>query len=845
MLNNIIRSCFLILKYAIKRKINKFGYFLTKAKSQKSRKAVQKKGFGIFGTILVILGVLYFSAIGAFLIYTNIEQVLLLDKLKKIISHNKIPSDRSELSLAFSHKDLIAEFEKIKILGGKTEAKERWEKGLNETYQMIHPSIIRQNDYYKINFEAAYQEYYLSGICPFESIESVSVPISQGSPYLRLFYVTIGMIVLFSLFTYIGLSMGEIGSIDKYYEWLAFNSLSLKYLYLFRIFENAFSNMINWFLLLPCLGYTYYALKGEWYIGVGVGLWLVWSILIGAIQVFFELYFQHYVGLKKGKTFQAICSVLGTMVMLSLLLGNSNLEIKEKIVSQLAVFESIWKWVPFFYLPFLNDLDPFAYYSVGLLLMITGLLVYLVFSFSRIFTKGGLVSNHSAYQSKRSLSNNMNLNISLSNSNPILNVEKLMLLRNKQIILTAFFTPCLLFTFYYFNFNFQMKTILDPKYISFIAFGVCSYVFLFSTFGVVQREIKSLWFIFSLPIEPHEYFLKKIWIWAGFSYFFFTVIYSFYIFTGGEVNAVFLCNFFMVLVGVGMFAIISSCIGILGLDPSETNQAQRVGPLYTNLYMYLCAFYASGLYVDSYYVKIYIAILVVTIAFGIIIKTKHVMRYYLDRSITSNELTFFESILFIFFYISILTIVQMVAFAIDNTNQYIFLSGIISSGILLVVLIFSAKNYPELKRIGVELIQFSKTNLISFKLYFYLLLSLTIAYIYMFCLKKWNLFEINNTKPEVFILQFGLYAIFLAPLVEEILFRRILFETMKRYFSPLSAVLYSSCLFAFAHPPSSFLPVFCLGCLSASLYHSNKSIHQSILLHTFYNTGVLYFYFFR
>ena len=156
----------------------------------------------------------------------------------------------------------------------------------------------------------------------------------------------------------------------------------------------------------------------------------------------------------------------------------------------------------------------------------------------------------------------------------------------------------------------------------------------------------------------------------------------------------------------------------------------------------------------------------------------------------------------------------------------------------MIILIFCGRVFAEIKQIGVELIHFYRHKLFSLLLYAYIAISLAVASGYLYVMHRYNLFGINDQKIEAFPVPYALLAIFVAPLVEEVLFRRILFKTMKDHFSPFSAILYSSGLFALAHPPSSFIPVFCLGCLSASLYHKSNQIHQSILLHTFYNTCV-------
>ena len=93
MSNSLIKFFYLILKYAIKRKLNRIGYTFKRKRVSKSRKAIGAKGKGLLGTILGFFGVLYIICIGTFFIYSYTEQVKVLDQYKKNINRNKINVD--------------------------------------------------------------------------------------------------------------------------------------------------------------------------------------------------------------------------------------------------------------------------------------------------------------------------------------------------------------------------------------------------------------------------------------------------------------------------------------------------------------------------------------------------------------------------------------------------------------------------------------------------------------------------------------------------------------------------------------------------------------------------------
>ena len=97
-------------------------------------------------------------------------------------------------------------------------------------------------------------------------------------------------------------------------------------------------------------------------------------------------------------------------------------------------------------------------------------------------------------------------------------------------------------------------------------------------------------------------------------------------------------------------------------------------------------------------------------------------------------------------------------------------------------------------------------------------------------------FFLENTDMRGAVL---LLTIVLAPLVEEILFRGLLFTGMKRIMRPRYAVLGSAVVFGVIHPAISFAPVFVLGIGTALVFNSTRSIWAAIATHMTYNAFVV------
>jgi membrane protease YdiL (CAAX protease family) len=84
------------------------------------------------------------------------------------------------------------------------------------------------------------------------------------------------------------------------------------------------------------------------------------------------------------------------------------------------------------------------------------------------------------------------------------------------------------------------------------------------------------------------------------------------------------------------------------------------------------------------------------------------------------------------------------------------------------------------------------------------------------------------------------FAVAVAPVVEEFLFRFFLYGVLKRYFGRLLGVIFSALLFAAAHAHlPSFAPLFVLGSCFAIAYEWSGSILVSMTMHSLFNSLTL------
>jgi hypothetical protein len=85
-----------------------------------------------------------------------------------------------------------------------------------------------------------------------------------------------------------------------------------------------------------------------------------------------------------------------------------------------------------------------------------------------------------------------------------------------------------------------------------------------------------------------------------------------------------------------------------------------------------------------------------------------------------------------------------------------------------------------------------------------------------------------------------IFAVAIAPMVEEFLFRFFLYGVLKRYFGWVLGVIFSALVFAAAHAHfPSFVPLFVLGSCFAIAYEWSGSILVSMAMHSLFNSVTL------
>jgi membrane protease YdiL (CAAX protease family) len=101
-----------------------------------------------------------------------------------------------------------------------------------------------------------------------------------------------------------------------------------------------------------------------------------------------------------------------------------------------------------------------------------------------------------------------------------------------------------------------------------------------------------------------------------------------------------------------------------------------------------------------------------------------------------------------------------------------------------------------------------------------------------------SLFTSATSRPEQIYLAF--FAVVLAPVAEEFIFRGVLFTFLKQHGFPKTAWLGVNLLFAFIHADAAvFIPLFLLSLVLTWLYEATDSLLAPMFTHALFNAANL------
>ena len=393
------------------------------------------------------------------------------------------------------------------------------------------------------------------------------------------------------------------------------------------------------------------------------------------------------------------------------------------------------------------------------------------------------------------------------------------------------------------NTNVFAGAIEHPSNLAAIAFGLAVYTLAFSAFQTLNAEGQALWVLYCVPHSLESVLWQKAKFWAAVAAMYPLVIFAIAIATAGDITVQFVGTAGVVLIGVPIFAVIASALGVFGCNPLEPDVRRRIHIGYLYLYTLIASFYVYAVYAVDVWHRAALIILTGLVAIALWQRARDHLAYLLDPSASPPSTLSLSDGLFaalMFFALQALVLVPVRAGSIPTADMLLVAFCIAGAATYGAMRLFywrgRVAGFPRMLGAGLpQAFLWGVGGGVAAAL---------AALAYFRIVEAMHLFPAPpRTRPIDLsaAIAIAALAIAVAPVFEEFIFRGLVFRGLRRSLGLAAATLASAAIFAIVHPPAFFVPVFIMSVCAALVYERTGMLATPIIVHAIYNAAMLGF----
>jgi membrane protease YdiL (CAAX protease family) len=302
----------------------------------------------------------------------------------------------------------------------------------------------------------------------------------------------------------------------------------------------------------------------------------------------------------------------------------------------------------------------------------------------------------------------------------------------------------------------------------------------------------------------------------------------------------------VVVVGVPIFAVIATALGVFGCDPLEQDVQKRVRPTYLYLYMLLASFYVYAFYASTLVQRGATIVLTGLVALALWQKARDRFTYLLDpAALPPAQVSVADGLIAALMFFVAQAVISLIeigsgqhAVTIKMVWIAFCIAGAVTYGTMRLV-------YWRAGTIGVpRVLGPGMPAALLWGLGSGVAAALAgLAYIMAARAFDWfpALKQAGPVDGLTTVAWLAALAVVAAPIFEEFIFRGLIFGGLRRSLGFVPAAVASAAIFAIVHPPASVIPVFGLGLCTAFAYERSRMLAAPMVVHAVYNAAVLAF----
>ena len=652
---------------------------------------------------------------------------------------------------------------------------------------------------------------------------------------LRPFAVVFTILILAILLLGLGTSNAELSQVGWSMEWLFTFPVPTRGLLLAKVGEYGLTSIFSWLTVFPLSSVVLWSAGwGAWGLLAGGIATLFVALSIASVRVLIETFLRKNFALHRVKNFQALCTLFGTLFLFAIFGLMARAASPDLLFDVSDVIGGALLYAP------TGAIVQLAASAGGGLTLLgwSVLTIGLCLGAAEAMIADGLVSAGGPYQGER-----RGRRSSRRSVGGILGKDLLLLLRDRNFMMQTIFLPILIVAF---------QLVVNPtlmasgsgRGVAVLAFGVGAYVLINGGLSVLTAERNALWLLFSLPQRLDRLFLRKALLWVGLAVAYAVAILSIGWRPEGEMEAVAWLAPLFAVCGVALHGFLAGAMGVLGSDPFETELHKKFRPEWGLLYMLVAGNYGMTLANGDLWTVIVLHVVLAFLVFSMWDRVRARLPYLLDpdaQPVRRIEASDGLMATFLFFCLQQMILMAAVGLGAPPTIATTFAYGVAGFVTLAAVFyVFWRRGVTRVVR-DLGLVVPGVGKLLVGVLAGVVVGSVAALYLRYVpaagqAMERGQ--EYLREHPE-WRTATVVIAVGLAPVIEEFLFRGLLFRGLQRTMRPAFAVAGSALLFAVVHPPISVLPVFGLGIATALVFSRTRMIWAAIATHATYNAIVM------
>ena len=163
-----------------------------------------------------------------------------------------------------------------------------------------------------------------------------------------------------------------------------------------------------------------------------------------------------------------------------------------------------------------------------------------------------------------------------------------------------------------------------------LSFGVAAYTLMFSAFQTLNAEGGALWLLWCVPTSLEDVLRKKARLWGLLALIFPLLLMGVGLGLRGSVPLEALWIGAIVLIGVPIYAVVATCLGVFGCDPLNQDVQRRIKPTFAWIYFLLASVYTYAIYARTVWEQLACMTLSALMAAALWQKARDQLPYLLD-----------------------------------------------------------------------------------------------------------------------------------------------------------------------------------------------------------------------